>query len=182
METAVYQNHATQQQPVPIGAIMGPGSKPSSHQTYNAPSTRSTAEPERRLQLQHRHLVPTTETVDSILGTDQGQIAAILGGYQKVRGKTGWDEYAGKFDDHVRDALSAKLAELRRHGYFNPVAHDGKIHCRRVVHPNERKMQGESLTLCGLCERDCNRKDVRGVFLVGENKREVKKCWEEAWT
>lgn len=175
METAA-STHATQ--PVPIGAILGPEGQQNCHRTYSAPSTRSTEGPESRL-LQHRPLVPTTETVDSILGSEQGQIAAILGGYQKVRGKTGWDEYAAKFDEAVRDSLSGRLAELRRHGYFNPVAHDGKIYCQRVVHTNERKMQGKPLDLCGLCERECSRKDWRGVFKVHSNGLgEVAKCWE----
>jgi uncharacterized Fe-S radical SAM superfamily protein PflX len=120
--------------------------------------------------------MPTEETVASILGRDEATCAAVLAGYQKVKGRMGWDEYAGKLDDTTRDMVADKFKELRRHGFIGAWAHDGRVRCWMVVHPKDKKVK-KSLDLCSLCERACDRQDWRGVFQI-RNGREVAKCWE----
>jgi len=154
---------------------MGPGATQNYPQTYNEPSTKSTGEPGARL-LKRRPMIPTSETVESILGNDYDQIAVILGGWQKVKARMGWDEYAGKIDDRARDMLRDKFRELRRHGYLNPVVHDGVITCSRIVHKVDEKIPTKNLDLCAMCARECDRRDWRGVFLR-VNGAEVQPCW-----
>ena len=160
--------------PTPIGAVLsGISSYP---QTYNAQSTRSTDGQGSKPLLKQKPMLPTDETVQSILGRDEQVIASVLSGYQKVRGRMGWDEYAAKLDDVTRDMIADKFKELRRHGFIGAWSHDGKVKCRVVVHPKDKKAK-KPLDLCSLCERDCDRKDWRGVFQI-RNGREVGKCWE----
>ena len=158
--------------PTPIGAVLSGYIIP---QTYNIQSTSLPAGTGKGL-LKLKPMLPTDETVASILGRDEATCAAVLAGYQKVKGRMGWDEYAAKLDDTTRDMIADRFKELRRHGFVGPRAHDGKVSCWTVVHPAVKKVK-KSLDLCSLCERDCDRKDWRGVFQI-RNGREVGKCWE----
>ena len=159
--------------PTPIGAVLS--GTMNSPQTYNVQSTRSTDARGKGL-LKLRPMLPTDETVASILGRDEVTVAAVLAGYQKVKGRMGWDEYAAKLNDATRDMVADRFKELRRHGFVGPRAHDGKVSCWTVVHPAGKKVK-TSLDLCSLCERVCDRQDWRGVFRI-RNGREVAKCWE----
>ena len=160
--------------PTPIGAVLS--GIPSYPQTYNVQSTRSTDGHASRPLLKQKPMQPTDDTVTSILGRDEVTVAAVLAGYQKVKGRMGWDEYAAKLDDATRDMVADRFKELRRHGFVGPRAHDGKVSCWTVVHPAGKKVK-TSLDLCSLCERVCDRQDWRGVFRI-RNGREVAKCWE----
>ena len=66
--------------------------------------------------------------------------------------------------------------ELRRQGYFNPRVYDDKIFLDRLVFRNKDKRP--TIELCGLCERECQRKDPHGVFRKDREGDEVRKCWE----
>ena len=120
-------------------------------------------------------MVPTRATLDDILGDDYADIEAALSAYGKVRWRMGWDEYAAKLNDSLRDAMRVKFAELRRNGMFAPVSHLEKIEVQYLVLP--QGSEREPADLCTLCDRPCDRKDRRGVFLT-IGGREARKCWE----
>ena len=118
--------------------------------------------------------VASRNETDLSLTLINGSIIALRGAdnYDSLRG-VGLDALVL---DEYADMAADRFKELRRHGFVGPRAHDGKVKCRVVVHPKDKKAK-KPLDLCSLCERACDRKDWRGVFRV-RNGREVGKCWE----
>lgn len=100
----------------------------------------------------------------------------ILAGYQKVKYRIGWEDYASKIDQSTRDTIAYLLGECRRNGFFNPVIVGDKIVFHQLVE-GEYPIR-EQMTLCSLCERKCPKKNFKGMFEQGADGNEVKKCWE----
>ena len=161
---------------MPIGDILAPkDGTPNYPQTYRPSSTRSTQDPPRRL-LHRRPMVRSNELPEDIIGTNHAEIVRVLAGYQRVKERIGWDQYAEKINQPIRDMMDRVFRELRRHGYFNPRVYDDKILLDRLVFRNKDKRP--TIELCGLCERECQRKDPHGVFRKDREGDEVRKCWE----
>lgn len=116
------------------------------------------------------------ETPEDIIAGKKDEIIRVLAGYQRVKERIGWDQYAEKIGQPIRDMMDRVFRELRRQGYFNPRVYDDKILLDRLVHRSGSKRP--MMELCGLCERECQRKDPHGVFRKDLEGDEVRKCWE----
>jgi hypothetical protein len=104
-------------------------------------------------------------------------IKKTLIGWGKAREYTSWKEFAAKLSPDISAILTETFAEMRRNGYFNPRVRDDKIIVDYACyHPDNHK--DKTLNLCTLCERECSRKDYRGVFKKDSNGNEVERCWE----
>jgi len=104
-------------------------------------------------------------------------IKKTLIGWGKAREYTSWKEFSAKLSPDISAILAETFMELRRNGYFNPRVYDDKIVVDYACyHPDNHK--DKTLNLCTLCERECSRKDWRGVFTKDQNNNEVKRCWE----
>lgn len=106
---------------------------------------------------------------------DYQGIARALIGFRKSGGQ--WEDVRKKIPAELLDMMTRIFREARRNGFIAPIAYrDGKgyrIKFAQVVeNPNCKKRI--DATLCDFCERDCMRKDARGVFPDG-----AVRCWQK---
>lgn len=112
-----------------------------------------------------------------IIGDLYEPLKIILIGWGKARERTSWEEYASKIAPDIRDKMAQVFKELRRNGYYNPRVREDRI-VVDFCFIRETDQRQDSRDLCTVCERECSRKDVRGVFKT-LNGSVIKKCWEE---
>lgn len=154
--------------PINIGDVLNRKSRQMSSET----SQKSTGYPQQdeRGSLKRRPMVATQKTPGKIVGAFHDELVAILSGYKKIREGAGWDEYAKRLSVDTRETMADVLSECRRNGFVNPRVFGGVLHWDYVCfHKDDKK--GKTQDLCLLCERDCTRRDWKGV-LVKEP------CWK----
>lgn len=117
------------------------------------------------------------KTPAEIIGSNDEVIKKLLVGWAKVRERLSWNEYVEKINPETRDMVAEVFAELRRNGFYNCRVREDKIIVDYVCYGKDEKHQ-ETLNLCTLCERECSRKNWKGVFNVDHQGNEVTKCWE----
>ena len=163
---------------IPISEVLNPpiadqeDSQPNYQRTYSVTSPKQTGYLRKR-----RPLVRAQRTPDEIIGTNYEAIKKTLMGWAKARERVDWKEFAEKMSPEYRDMLSETFSELRRHGYFNPKVRFDKIvvdYACYHIDVRDKPTHG----LCLLCERECEKKDWKGVFKTDHKGDEVKKCWE----
>jgi hypothetical protein len=126
--------------------------------------------------LRKRPIVKAEKTANEIIGQEASTIKPILIGWGKARERTSWEEYAAKIAPATRDIMAAVFAELRRNGYVNPSVNGDKIVVDYICYHRDNHTD-KALEICTLCERECSRKDWRGVFKKDRDNNEVKRCW-----
>lgn len=127
--------------------------------------------------LRRRPVIKAEKTPSEIIGHEASTIKPILIGWGKARERTSWEEYAAKISRATRDMMATVFAELRRNGYLNPRVNGDDIVVDFVCY-NQGNHKDKALDICTLCERECSRKDYRGVFKKAQSGNEVKRCWE----
>ena len=107
--------------------------------------------------------MPARRNWTDIVGHDYETLKSVLLGYKKNRETIGWDHYANKMNEDIRNTISAILAECRRQGFLNPRVQNDQIVFDYVCYNPDAK--GKTLDQCTLCERECNLRDNTGVLI-----------------
>ena len=165
-------------QMTPLNAVLNPpieiqdnDSQPSYQRTYSETSPRPI------VLLRQRPIIKAQKTPREIIGHNEDIIKKTLIGWGKAREFTTWKEFAAKLSPDISGILAETFMELRRHGFFNPRVRDDKIIVDYICYPRG-DMESKALDLCTLCERECSRKDWRGVFKQDKSGNEARKCWD----
>ena len=110
--------------------------------------------------------------------TDFVSIREMLKTYQKGKDYVGWDNFRQKIPEDILLIWAEILRECRRNGYIAPWAYEDSIKWMQVISINN--VQGD---LCGLCERNCERRDdfnsgeMKKRRLADHNFVEPSPCW-----
>ncbi|HSW62192.1 MAG TPA: hypothetical protein VLH56_02555 [Dissulfurispiraceae bacterium] len=122
-------------------------------------------------------MIKAQKTPHEIIGNYEDMIKKTLMGWGKAKDFTTWKEFAAKLSPDISSILAETFAELRRNGYVNPRVNDDKIVVDYICY-HKGNHTDKALDICTLCERECSRKDWRGVFKKDRDSNEVKRCWE----
>lgn len=167
----------TSAQMTPISAVLNPplpedsDSQPSYQRTYSPTSPRSTG------LLRRRSVIKAQRSPTEIVGRYEDIIKKTLIGWGKAREYTSWKEFSTKLSPDISVILAETFMELRRNGYLNPRVRDDRIVVDYVCYHRDNHIS-KALSVCTMCERECSRKDYRGVFKKDGDGNELNRCWE----
>jgi hypothetical protein len=169
METGRQQSNLT-----PLGAILSHamGQDNDSQPTYRIASTMKSEKQSKQGQ-KLKPLIQARRSWREIVGDDYEIIKTAIRGYQAVKDKAGWGEYAAKLGYETRGMLSSVMRELNRNGFVNIRVREDELICDYIaISESSKAPMPDRCCCCPESGENCN-----GRTDYTDDRNKFVPCW-----